>query len=241
MAPRVTVADLRKEARTRLKECSSGKTISRMNRTELLQFLGCVGMELDGVTTYQAQEEQRAADRAVAVPQGFFPREPRGYFAQQQRKPIQVDDDITITRRRKKKGMSKAQIAAAQAGNVSGSGHCMNGRGMGTYRDFVRVMLPKMRAKGMTSQEAMKAVGAAWRKHKGQRGSGLVPAGQRGMGLVQAGEQEGEGFMDELSKWSGRAATGAAIAGAVQPELAPVLEPAAAAAKGISYISGLFK
>jgi hypothetical protein len=60
------------------------------------------------------------------------------------------------------------------------------------------------------------------------------------MGLVQAGEQGGEGFMDELSKWSGRAATGAAIAGAIQPEFAPVLEPAAAAAKGISYISGLF-
>ena len=90
----------------------------------------------------------------------------------------------------------------------------------------------------MNSQEAMKAVGAAWRKHKGQRGSGLVPAGQRGMGLVQAGDQGGEGFMDELSKWSGRAGAaiataGAAIAGAVQPELAPVLEPAAAAAKGI--------
>ena len=117
----------------------------------------------------------------------------------------------------------------------------MTGKGGGTYRDFVRVMLPKMRARGMSSQEAMKAVGAAWRKHKGQRGSGLVPAGQRGMGLVQAGEQGGEGFLDELSKWSGRAATGAAIAGAVQPELAPVLEPAAAAAKGISYISGLFK
>eukprot|EP01046_Picozoa_sp_COSAG06_P119696 COSAG06_NODE_66987_length_253_cov_0.655844_1_plen_32_part_10 len=30
---RVTVSDLRNEARRKLKECSGGKTISRMNRT----------------------------------------------------------------------------------------------------------------------------------------------------------------------------------------------------------------
>ena len=82
----------------------------------------------------------------------------------------------------------------------------------------------------------MRAVGAAWRKHK-TSGSGLQ---QAGTGLTQAGDQEGDGFADELSKWSGRAATGAAIAGAVQPELAPILEPAAGVAKGISYISSLF-
>ena len=46
--------------------------------------------------------------------------------------------------------------------------------------------------------------------------------------------------------WRARAgparAAGAAppAAGAVQPEFAPILEPAAAAAKGVSFISGLF-
>ena len=94
MAPRVTVAQLRKEARSRLKECSNGKTISRMNRTELLQFLGCVGMELDAAATYQVQQDQRDADRAVAVPQGVFPREPRGYYAKSKKpRRVAVDDE----------------------------------------------------------------------------------------------------------------------------------------------------
>ena len=78
-------------------------------------------MELDGVAAYQAQEEQREADRAVAVPQGFFPREPRGYYA----KPAQ----------------------RRSASRQSGSGHCMTGTGTGTYRDFVRMMLPKYRSR----------------------------------------------------------------------------------------------
>ena len=39
---RVTVSDLRNEARRKLKECSGGKTISRMNRTELIRFLQCI-------------------------------------------------------------------------------------------------------------------------------------------------------------------------------------------------------
>ena len=50
----------------------------------------------------------------------------------------------------------------------------------GTYRDFVREMLPKMPAHGMTSQESMRAVGAAWRKQR--HGGGLMPAGQHGSG-----------------------------------------------------------
>ncbi len=53
----------------------------------------------------------------------------------------------------------------------------------------------------LSSQEAMRAVGAAWRKHK-TSGSGLT---QAGLGLTQAGDQEGDGFASELSKWSGRA------------------------------------
>ena len=225
MAPRVTVAQLRKEARSRLQECSNGKTISRMNRTELLQFLGCVGMELDAAATYQAQQDQRDADRAIAVPQGFFPREPRGYYAQPKtKKPrrVVVDDQVSIAPRRRNQG---------------GSGHCMGGSGAGTYREFVRVMLPQMHAQGMSSQDAMKAVGAAWREER--HGAGLVPAGQRGGALVQAG-QEGDGFASDLSKWSGRAASGLALSGALGPEVAAFTEPAAGVAKGVSYISGLF-
>ena len=39
---RVTVKDLRAEAKRRLLKCGSGKTISRMNKRELLEFLSCI-------------------------------------------------------------------------------------------------------------------------------------------------------------------------------------------------------
>ena len=39
---RVTVKDLRAEARRRLLKCGNGKTISRMNKRELLEFLSCI-------------------------------------------------------------------------------------------------------------------------------------------------------------------------------------------------------
>ena len=65
-------------------------------------------------------------------------------------------------------------------------------------------------------------------------------AGQRGGALVQAGEQDGDGFASDLSKWSGRAASGLALSGALGPEVAAFTEPAAGVAKGVSYISGLF-
>ena len=35
-------------------------------------------------------------------------------------------------------------------------------------------------------------------------------------------------------------AAGTALAGAVQPELAPILEPAAAVAKGVGWVADLF-
>lgn len=217
MAPRVTVQDLRNEARARLKECSGGKTIGRMNKKQVLQLLDCFD-DIALAREYRQQEEERAYDRAQTVPAGFFSEQkPR-------RKKQRVDDEVTLTRRPRKK-------------KVAGSGHCsMTGSGHTTYREFVRAELPKHRAQGLSSQEAMRAVGAAWRKHK-TSGSGLTQSGQ---GLTQAGDQDGDGFANELSKWSGRASTGLALAGAVQPEFAPVLEPAAAASKGLSYVAGLF-
>ena len=42
MAPRMTVKDLRAEARRRLLHCGNGKTISRMNKKELITFLDCI-------------------------------------------------------------------------------------------------------------------------------------------------------------------------------------------------------
>ena len=42
MAPRMTVKDLRAEARRRLLMCGNGKSISRMNKRELIVFLDCI-------------------------------------------------------------------------------------------------------------------------------------------------------------------------------------------------------
>ena len=215
---RVTVSDLRNEARRKLKECSGGKTISRMNRTELIRFLQCID-DRALADTYEQQEANRQYDRAQTVPAGFFSeRKPR-------RTSQKVDDQVTITKRRKK---------------TSGSGHCMMGSGHMTYREFVAGALPELRAKGMSSQDAMRGAAKLWKRHK-TGGSGLEPTGS---GLKPAGaglEPAGTGIARDISKWTGRAATGAAFAGALQPEFAPILEPAAAAAKGVSLISGLFQ
>ena len=215
---RVTVSDLRNEARRKLNECSGGKTISRMNRTELIRFLQCID-DRALADTYEQQEANRQYERTQTVPAGFFSeRKPR-------RTSQKVDDQVTITKRRKK---------------TSGSGHCMQGSGHMTYRQFIQGALPELRAKGMSSQDAMRGAAKLWKRYK-TGGSGLEPTGS---GLKPAGaglEPAGTGIARDISKWTGRAATGAAIAGALQPEFAPILEPAAAAAKGVSFISGLFQ
>ena len=217
---RVTVSDLRNEARRKLNECSGGKTISRMNRTELIRFLQCID-DRALADTYEQQEANRQYERAQTVPTGFF---------SERKKPRRqrVDDQVTINRRPRK--------------NTSGSGHCMAGSGVGgmTYREFIQGALPELRTKGMSSQDAMRAAAKLWKRYK-TGGSGLEPTGS---GLKPAGaglEPAGTGIARDISKWTGRAATGAALAGALQPEFAPILEPAAAAAKGVSFISGLFQ
>ena len=58
MAPRVTVQDLRNEARARLKECSGGKTIGRMNKKQVLQLLDCFD-DIALAREYRQQEEER--------------------------------------------------------------------------------------------------------------------------------------------------------------------------------------
>ena len=60
---RVTVSDLRNEARRKLNECSGGKTISRMNRTELIRFLQCID-DRALADTYEQQEANRQYERA---------------------------------------------------------------------------------------------------------------------------------------------------------------------------------
>eukprot|EP01046_Picozoa_sp_COSAG06_P029051 COSAG06_NODE_2667_length_6473_cov_2.348917_3_plen_217_part_00 len=211
-AGRVTVADLRAEARRRLKECGGGKTISRMNKRELLAFLDCIE-DRQMADAYRRQEEVRD----MASPAGLF-AEPRRRKRSKKRSEV-VDDDITVNRRQR------------------GSGHCMTGRGAMDYRTFVRSELPRMMAQGHSSQAAMRAVGAAWRRYK-QGGAGLEEAGG---GLTMAGAQEGQGAARNISRAANAAAMGLAAAPlALGPEAALVTEPAAAVAKGVGYISSLF-
>jgi hypothetical protein len=89
------------------------------------------------------------------------------------------------------------------------------GGGHVTYRQFVQQNLPKHRARGHSNQDAMRAVAQEWRTHK-QRGGGKV------------------------SDIANTIAAGTAVAGAVQPELAAILEPVAAVAKGVGWAADLF-
>ena len=211
---RVTVADLRNEARRKLKECGGGKTISRMNRTELIRFLQCID-DRALADTYEQQQADRDYERAQTVPAGFFSEQkPR-------RKKQKVDDQVTLTRRRKK---------------TSGSGNCMTGAGHMTYRQFIQGALPELRAKGMSSQDAMRAAAALWKRHK-MKGGGLKPAGA---GLEPAGDVDGGGTAADIAKYSDYTAKALGAASFI-PGVGEVAAPAAAAAKGVSFISSLFE
>jgi hypothetical protein len=211
---RVTVADLRNEARRKLKECGGGKTISRMNRTELIRFLQCID-DRALADTYEQQQADRDYERAQTVPAGFFSEQkPR-------RKKQKVDDQVTLTRRRKK---------------TTGSGHCMTGAGHMTYRQFIQGALPELRAKGMSSQDAMRAAAALWKRHK-MKGGGLKPAGA---GLEPAGDVDGGGTAADIAKYSDYTAKALGAASFI-PGVGEVAAPAAAAAKGVSFLSSLFE
>jgi len=211
---RVTVADLRNEARRKLKECGGGKTISRMNRTELIRFLQCID-DRALADTYEQQQADRDYERAQTVPAGFFSEQkPR-------RKKQKVDDQVTLTRRRKK---------------TTGSGHCMTGAGHMTYRQFIQGALPELRAKGMSSQDAMRAAAALWKRHK-MKGGGLRPAGA---GLEPAGDVDGGGTAADIAKYSDYTAKALGAASFI-PGVGEVAAPAAAAAKGVSFLSSLFE
>jgi hypothetical protein len=224
---RVTVKDLRAEARRRLLHCGNGKTISRMNKKELITFLDCIA----GSKNVQVQKSIQNKARLQAATDDQIG--PGNLFAQPRRKkkrvprktnPIQVDSD--------------------EDDELGGAGL------PSTYREFVRAMLPHVRAKGLGPQAAMKTVAMMWRKHKGQRGSGLTMAGN---GLYLSGAQRGMGAAGTVSDVAGgiSGALGAAgvAAGATGIGLAatPFLEAGAAAAggvslgaKGVYYIESLF-
>ena len=211
---RVTVADLRNEARRKLKECGGGKTISRMNRTELIRFLQCID-DRALADTYEQQQADRDYERAQTVPAGFFSEQkPR-------RKKQKVDDQVTLTRRRKK---------------TTGAGHCMTGAGHMTYHQFIQGALPELRAKGMSSQDAMRAAAALWKRHK-MKGGGLKPAGA---GLEPAGDVDGGGTAADIAKYSDYTAKALGAASFI-PGVGEVAAPAAAAAKGVSFLSSLFE
>ena len=114
-------------------------------------------------------------------------------------------------------GLSLSYMAIK--GNFCFRGTCWSsGGGHVTYREFVRQTLPRYRAQGHSNQDAMRAVARDWQRHK----------------------QSGAGLADDISSIANKVAAGTALAGAVQPELAPILEPAAAVAKGVGWAAKLF-
>ena len=227
MSRRVTVKDLRAEAKARLADCRGGKQLSKLNKTELLKFLECID-DMELAQEYKRQEAAR-----------------------QGRKRVVVDSEVSLKPRRKKAVAAKPAAAAApqkrkrsrKLYNPSFDGDApedggfqlytdksgrsygaekgtrkLGGSGM-TYRQFVQQRLPEARASGLSSTDAMRDVAAQWQEHK-QKGGGRRA--------------------DAVGSAADAFATGAAAAGVAQPEFAPVLEPLAAAAKGVGWAAKLF-
>ena len=227
MAPRMTVKDLRAEARRRLLFCGNGKTISRMNKRELIAFLDCV----EGSKNVYASRVADKARRDTATTE-----------------QVSVGNLFSAPRRKKKRVPRAVNPIESDSDDEDGP---LGGAGLpSTYREFVKAMLPHVRAKGLAPQAAMKTVAMMWRKHKGQRGSGLELAGT---GLTLAGAQRGMGAARTISNVAGgiSGALGAAgvAAGATGIGLVatPFLETGAAVAggvslgaKGVDYIESLF-
>ena len=81
---RVTVKELRAEARRRLLKCGNNKTISRMNKRELLEFLQCIhhpdadnlggddlGASVAGM--FKEPKARRPKKRKGKIPQAYAP------------------------------------------------------------------------------------------------------------------------------------------------------------------------
>ena len=195
--------------------CSNGKSISRMNKSELITFLDCIqgSKNVQRNPVAKKARVQQATDQQVTVGNLFSERKQRKKKKRVPRAYNPIDDD-------------------SDEENLGGAGLPTN------YRDFVREMLPHVRAKGLAPQAAMKTVAMLWRKHKAQHGSGLVLSGN---GLSLTGAQSGMGAASTISSSAKGAAATLGLAGLAQPEFAPILEPAAAASAGVGYIADLFK
>ena len=203
MSRRVTVKDLREEARNRLKDCRGGRQLSKMNKTQLLEFLECID-DIELAQEYRAQEAERLTKRQTKrkgrrKQPGANRTEPEDFYPVAMQDELE-GDEVEISSRKPPRRKKAAQ--------PTGGGHT-------TYRQFVQQNLPKHRAKGHSNQDAMRAVAQEWRAHKQKGGNAVSDA-------------------------ANAIAAGTAIGGLVQPELAPILEPAAAVAKGVGWVADLF-
>ena len=215
MAPKVTVKELRAEARRRLLHCGNGKTISRMNRSELLSFMSCIDHpDNDRYQSAAATQRQPSLARMFAEPRAPKAKKRRGRPMPSDYSPVSEEPD----------DLSDFSL--------------QSGRGLpNTYRAFVKAMLPRAQREH-DGPNAMRAVAKMWQQHKQQRGRGLSPAGAvSGRGLTLAGG----GAASNISSGAKGTAAALGLAGLAQPEFAPILEPAAAVSAGVGYIADLFK
>jgi hypothetical protein len=144
-----------------------------MNKRELIAFLDCIQGSKNVYASRVADKARRdtATTEQVSVGNLFSAPRRKKKRVPRARNPIESDSDD-------------------EDGPLGGAGL------PSTYREFVKAMLPHVRAKGLAPQAAMKTVAMMWRKHKGQRGSGLTLSGT---GLALTGTQQGMGFASSLS------------------------------------------
>ena len=96
MSGRVTMKELREEAKQRLSDCRGGKPLSKLRRDELLHFLECID-DIELASQYRAQEAERAArGRAARAKRkqwkpGTRRQEPEDYY------PVVSQDELDAT------------------------------------------------------------------------------------------------------------------------------------------------
>ena len=153
MAPKVTVKELRAEARRRLLHCGNGKTISRMNKSELLSFMSCIDHpDNDRYQSAAATQRQPSLARMFAEPRAPKAKKRRGRPMPSDYSPVSEEPD----------DLSDISL--------------QSGRGLpNTYRAFVKAMLPRAQREH-DGPNAMRAVAKMWQQHKQQRWAGLHSA-----------------------------------------------------------------
>jgi hypothetical protein len=154
-----TVKELRAEARKRLLKCGNGKTISRMNKRELLSFMDCIQHpDFTDDVGLSLQDMYREPKRRAKWKPGTKRKEPKDYY------PVTLQDEL-------------------EPGELNGSGM------PDTYRAFVKAMLPRAQQKhsGPNAMRAVAKMWQQHKQQRGHGLNPAGAVSGRGLTLTGSG------------------------------------------------------